>query len=284
MNIDQVRNDTTGCSTVIHLNNAGAALMPRQVTDAIRNYITDEENYGGYEVADKRANELNSFYDYAAALFNTKPRNIAFTTNATDSYNRALSSVNFQRGDVVLISGNDYPSNFIAYLSLRKRFGIKIILVNNTETGEIDLDDLEIKIKKFSPRLVSVTHVPTSSGLVQPDNDIGKIIQNYDTLFLVDACQSLGQLHVDAGATNADFISGTFRKFLRGPRGAGLLYVSDKALQAGYEPLFPDLHGAEWIAENKYRPEAGARRFEDWETAYALMMGSKEALKYLSTW
>ena len=281
MNIDQLRNDTPGCKSIIHLNNAGAALMPKQVADAIRNYITDEENYGGYEVADKRSDELNSFYDYAATLLNTKPNNIAFTTNATDSYNRALSSVNFQQGDVVLISGNDYPSNFIAYLSLQKRYGIKIMLLNNTETGEIDLDDLENKIKKYVPRLVSVTHVPTSSGLVQPVNAIGRITQNYDTLFLLDACQSLGQLHVDAAATNADFISGTFRKFLRGPRGAGLLYVSDKALQEGYEPLFPDLHGAEWIAENKYRPEAGARRFEDWETAYALMMGSKEALKYI---
>ena len=281
MNIDQLRNDTPRCKSIIHLNNAGAALMPKQVADAIRDYITDEENYGGYEVSDKRSDELNSFYDYAAILLNTKHNNIAFTTNATDSYNRALSSVNFQQDDVVLISGNDYPSNFIAYLSLQKRYGIKIILLNNTETGEIDLDDLENKIKKFAPRLVSVTHVPTSSGLVQPVNAIGRITQNYDTLFLLDACQSLGQLQVDAAATNADFISGTLRKFLRGPRGAGLLYVSDKALQAGYEPLFPDLRGAEWIAENKYRPEAGARRFEDWETAYALMIGSKEALKYL---
>ena len=206
MNIDQLRNDTPGCKSIIHLNNAGAALMPKQVADAIRNYITDEENYGGYEVADKRSDELNSFYDYAATLLNTKPNNIAFTTNATDSYNRALSSVNFQQGDVVLISGNDYPSNFIAYLSLQKRYGIKIILVNNTETGEIDLDDLENKIKKFAPRLVSVTHVPTSSGLVQPVNAIGKITQNHDTLFLLDACQSLGQLEVDAAAINADFI------------------------------------------------------------------------------
>src|SRR5215831_5850254 len=114
MNIDQIRNDTTGCSTVIHLNNAGAALMPKQVANAVRDYITDEENYGGYEVAHKRRDEINKFYDYAAALLNTKPDNIAFTTNATDSYNRALSSVIFKEGDVVLISGNDYPSNFIA--------------------------------------------------------------------------------------------------------------------------------------------------------------------------
>ena len=152
--------------------------------------------------------------------------------------------------------------------------------VKNTDTGEIDLDDLEIKIKKYAPRLLSVTHVPTSSGLVQPVAEIGNIVRKYDTLYLLDACQSLGQMKVSAPDTHADFISGTFRKFLRGPRGAGILYVSDKALNSGMEPLFIDLRGADWISENNYRPRPDAKRFEDWETAYALMMGSREALKY----
>ncbi len=280
MNIDELRNDTEGCKSVIHFNNAGAALMPKPVAKAVRDYITEEENYGGYEVADSKINELDNFYNSAAQLLNTKAGNIAYTVNATDSYNRALSSMLFKTNDIVLLSKNDYPSNFIAYLSLQKRFGIKIELIENTATGEIDVDDLEKKIKKFSPKLVSVTHVPTSSGIVQPVNDIGNIIKNYDAVFLLDACQSLGQMPVDAAATHADFISGTFRKFLRGPRGAGLLYVSDKALQSGYEPLFPDIRGADWITENKYNPVTNAKRFEDWETAYALMMGSTAALQY----
>lgn len=281
LDINKVRNDTIGCSSVIHFNNAGASLMPRPVADAIRNYITEEERVGGYELADQKREELDTFYDLAAELLNAKHKNIAYTTNATDSYNKALSSVNFQQGDVVLISENDYPSNFMAFLSLQKRFGIKIITVKNTLTGEIDLDDLESKLKVYSPRLLSVTHVPTSSGLVQPAVAIGEIVKKYDTIYLLDACQSLGQIEVDAKAINADFISGTFRKFLRGPRGAGLLYVSDKALKAGLEPLYIDLRGAEWIEEDKYRARSDAKRFEDWETAYALMMGSKEALKYL---
>ncbi len=280
MNIHELRNDTEGCNSVIHFNNAGAALMPKPVAKAIRDYITEEENYGGYEVADRKINELNSFYNHAAKLLNTKPGNIAFTTNATDSYNRALSSIPFKANEVVLLSKNDYPSNFIACLSLQKRFGIKIELVENTATGEIDLEDLEKKIKQFLPKLISVTHVPTSSGIVQPVNEIGNIIKNYDAVFLLDACQSIGQMPVNAAATHADFISGTFRKFLRGPRGAGLLYVSDKALQSGYEPLLPDIRGADWIAENRYKEVNNAKRFEDWETAYALMTGSTAALQY----
>lgn len=267
MDINQLRNDTAGCNSVIHLNNAGAALMPKPVVNAIHNYLTKEGSKGGMKQPAEETNELHRFYDYAAQLLNCKNKNIAYTTNATDGYNKALSSVPFRQGDVVSISGNDYPSNFIAFLSLQKKFKIKLIRVENTTTGEIDLQDLENKVKQYARRLVSVTHVPTSSGLVQPVEEIGKIIQNYDTLYLLDACQSLGQMKVDAEAIHADFISGTFRKFLRGPRGAGILYVSDKALDAGMEPLYIGLRGAEWISENEYQIRADAKRFEYWETA-----------------
>jgi len=182
-----------------------------------------------------------------------KPQNIAFTTNATDSYNKALSSIPFKQDDIILTTTNDYPSNMIAFLSLQKQFGIKIILIRNTDTGEVDLEDLESKLKKHSPRLLSITHVPTSSGLVQPVEKIGDVVKKHDCIYLLDACQSLGQMDVNAESTGVDFISGTFRKFLRGPRGAGLLYVSDKALDKGLEPLFSDLHGADWVDANHYK-------------------------------
>lgn len=281
MDIDQIRKDTSGCEAVIHFNNAGASLVPRQVADAIRNYTTEEEHTGGYEIAEFSFSEVDTFYEYAAQLLNCKSSNIAFTTSATDGYNKALSAIPFKEGDMVLISENDYSSNFIAFISLQKRFGIRLIKVRNVAAGEIDLQDLEEKIKQYHPRLVSVTHVPTSSGLIQPVAAIGAIIKKYDTLFILDACQSLGQIPVDAMETGADFISGTFRKFLRGPRGTGLLYVSDRVLSSGMEPLFLDLRGAEWVAEDQYVPREDAKRFETWEKSYALMMGSIAALKYV---
>jgi selenocysteine lyase/cysteine desulfurase len=281
IDLDKIRQDTPGCEKLIHFNNAGAALMPSQVVKAVQNYLAIEEYEGGYETADRYADELKDFYGYAARLLNCQARNIAFTTNATDSYNRALSAIDFKPGDVILLTENDYPSNYIALISLQKRFDLRLVTIRNTLSGEVDLNDLDEKLKKYAPRLVSVSHVPTSSGLVQPAVKIGEIIKKYDALYLLDACQSLGQLNVDAIATHADFISGTFRKFLRGPRGAGLLYVSDKALAAGLEPLFIDLRGATWVTPDQYISGNDARRFEDWETSYALMTGCTEALKYL---
>lgn len=281
IDLEKIRQDTPGCEKLIHFNNAGAALMPAEVAKAIHHYLALEEYQGGYETADRYCNELNDFYSYAAQLLNCQPRNIAFTTNATDGYNRALSAIDFTPGDVVLLTDNDYPSNYIACLSLQKRLGLRLVTIRTTTSGEVDLNDLDEKLRKYTPRLLSVSHVPTSSGLVQPAVQIGEIVSKYDTVYLLDACQSLGQLEVDAISTQADFISGTFRKYLRGPRGAGLLYVSDKALAQGLEPLFIDLHGATWMSADQYISGKNARRFEDWETSYALMMGCKEALKYL---
>lgn len=281
INLEKVRKDTIGCETVIHLNNAGASLMPHTVAVAIREYITDEEKNGGYETAQQKNKELDQFYLEASRLLNCNEGNVAFTTSATDSFNRALSSIAFKQKDVILTTTNDYPSNFIAFLSLQKRFGVSTVLVANTDTGEMDLQDLERKIKKHSPKLVAVTHVPTSSGLVQPVEQIGNIVKNHECLYLIDACQSLGQMHFDVQETKADFVTGTFRKFLRGPRGAGLLYVSDKALNSGLELMLPDLRGAEWTSAGEYRFRNDAKRFEHWEMAFALMMGSKEALRYM---
>jgi selenocysteine lyase/cysteine desulfurase len=281
MNVDQIRKDTLGCDSVIHFNNAGASLVPKQVAAATRDYISQEETTGGYELAALKKGEAELFYKYAAQLLHCNSNNIAFTGSATDSYNRALSSIPFKQSDVILLTQNDYPSNFIAFISLQKRFGIKIVLVDNTVTGEIDLIDLERKLQQYKPVLLSVSHVPTSSGLVQPAEAIGKIVKKYDTLYLLDACQSLGQMDVDVIKIGADFVSGTFRKFLRGPRGAGLLYVSDNVIASGLELLLPDFRGAEWTSVDGYKARPDAKRFENWELSFALLLGATEALKYI---
>jgi cysteine desulfurase / selenocysteine lyase len=283
MDLNQLRADTPGCLHRIHLNNAGASLVPRVVTEAIHKHLSLEEQIGGYEAADLLQLEINGFYDAAARLLQVKPQNIAYTTSATDAYSRALSSIAFKKGDTILTTSNDYISNHLAFLSLQKRFGISIVQATNTPEGDTDLEDVARKLKQYNPRLVAVTHVPTNSGLVQPVAAIGQLVKNTDALYLVDACQSLGQLPVHADELQCDFLTGTFRKFLRGPRGAGLMYVSDKALGLGLEPLFIDMRGADWTGPDSYQPQPTARRFEDWEFAYALVLGSKVALEYLLT-
>ena len=281
MNIESLRNDTPACKELIHLNNAGASLMPKKVADAIHRYIDLESTIGGYEIAEMMKAEIEDFYKVSADFLNCKPENIAYTGSATDSYGRALSSIPFKSGDVILTTDNDYISNFIAFISLKKRFGVELVRVKNTEIGEVDLEDFDQKIKKYSPKLVAVTHIPTNSGLIQPVEEVAGLLKNKEIIYLVDACQSLGQIPVDVQKIGCDFLSGTTRKFMRGPRGAGILYASDKVLDLGLEPTILDMKGATWTAAEEYQSVQTARKFEFYEIPYALLLSSKEAIQYI---
>ena len=280
------RKETDGCSNVIHLNNAGAGLMPNVVTQSQLDHIKLEAEIGGYEASALRSAAIREFYVEAANLFNCKPTNIAFTASATDSYTRALSSIPFKHGDIILTDNDDFVSNQIQFLSLQKRLGTKIVRMQNASIGGVDLNDLEEKLQKHQPRLLAITHIPTNSGLVQPVKEIAKVFADYSksfpekTWYILDACQSAGQMKIDVEELKCDFLSVTGRKFLRGPRGTGILFISDKALASGLEPMFIDMRGAEWIEKDMYKPRPDAMRFEDWEFAYSTVLGTKVAIEY----
>lgn len=171
----QLRSETIGTRNVIHLNNAGSGLMPDIVAKAQLDHITLESQIGGYEAAALKADVIRSFYEQCALLFNCKESNIAFTASATDAYTRALSSIPFKKGDIILTDCDDFVSNQIQFLSLQKRLGIEIVHIKNASIGGVDLDDLKNKLHKYLPRLLAITHIPTNSGLVQPVNEIAKI-------------------------------------------------------------------------------------------------------------
>ncbi len=280
MDIDQIRKDTPGCESKIHFNNAGASMPPLPVTKAITEYITFESVNGGYEAADIRSSELEGFYNSTGKLLNTNTNNIAFTSSATSAFALALSSIPLQKGDKVLIANEDYISNQIAFLSLQDRFGIQLLRAQSLTSGGVDLDDMEQLMDQHNPKLVSLTHVPTNTGLVQPVTELGKLCNKRNIPYIVDACQSVGQLPVDVNEIGCDFLSATMRKFLRGPRGAGFLYVSDRVLRQKLTPLFVDMRGAEWTGPDTYAVRMNAKRFEEWELPYALVMGSKAAIEY----
>lgn len=280
MDLLRLRSETPGCADRIHLNNAGSALMPEPVIRAVQDHLVLESRIGGYEAADARREAIEAAYRAVADLVGASSRHIAFTEHATASYVQALSSIPFTRGEVILTTRQDYSSNQIQFLSLHKRLGVDVRHAPDLPDGGVDVDAMAAMIRRDRPRLVSVTHVPTNSGLVQDVAAIGAVCREEDVLYLVDACQSIGQMPVDVETIGCDFLSATARKFLRGPRGAGFLYVSERALARGLEPLFLDMHGAEWIAADHYRPLPDAKRFETFEFAWALVLGTGEAARY----
>jgi selenocysteine lyase/cysteine desulfurase len=264
----------------IHLNNAGAALMPDPVVDAIQSHIRREAAVGGYEAADAAAVDVAAAYESIARLIGAASANIAVVENATVGFALALSSFDFRPGDVILTSRNDYISNQLMYLSLAARQGVRIVRAADSAEGGVDPDSVRGEIRRHSPKLVALTWVPTNSGLVQPAAEVGLVCEQEGVPYVLDACQAVGQLPVDVAALRCDFLSATARKFLRGPRGIGFLYVSDRALAAGRHPLLIDMRAAEWSGENEFRLATDAHRFENWEFAYALVLGMGEAARY----
>jgi selenocysteine lyase/cysteine desulfurase len=280
MNVQKLRLETPGCLNRIHFNNAGSALPPNPVLEKMQSILTLESEIGGYETADFLAKELADFYPVLAKFLGCEPRNVAFTHSATSSWNLALSAISFEAGDTILTTLNDYASNQIAFLSLHKRLKINVLRVKELPNyGGLDLADLEKKIAEHRPKLVAVTHVPTNSGLVQPIEKVGAICRRAGVWYLVDGCQSAGQMPLDMAKIGCDFFSATGRKYLRGPRTSGFLFVSDRALEAGLEPLFIDMFGANWTGDD-YAPRADARRFEQYENAPSLVLGLKVAVEY----
>ena len=282
LDLDRLRADTPGCASRIHFNNAGAALPPRQVLETMTEHLELEAELGGYEAAEARSEAIADFYAATAELLRCGARNVAFASSATDAFARALSSIPFARGDLILTTTDDYISNQIAFFSLRNRFGVDVVHAPNVPEGGVDVEAMARLMRGRRPRLVTATHIPTNSGLVQPVAEIGRHCRELDLLYLVDACQSVGQYALDVEQLGCDFLSSTCRKFLRGPRGSGFLFVSDRALAAGYEPLFIDMRGARWVDADEYAPVESAARYEDWEFSYATVLGAGAAARYAS--
>jgi selenocysteine lyase/cysteine desulfurase len=274
------RLDTPGCATRIHLNNAGAAMMPRPVANAIRRHIDREEELGGYEAAETCHDVVASAYASIARLLKTRPANVALVENATVAVADALSSLDFARGDAIVTTQSDYPSNQLMYLSLARRQGVEVVRAEELPEGGADPDSIRRILRARRCRMVAASWVPTNSGLVQPVAEIGRVCEDAGVPYFVDACQAVGQLPIDVGEIRCDFLGASARKFLRGPRGVGFLYVSDRVLEAGTYPLYVDMRGADWTAPDDFRLSPDARRYETWEFAYALVIGLGTAADY----
>jgi selenocysteine lyase/cysteine desulfurase len=277
IDIDAVRADTPGCGEVIHLNNAGAALPPSAVLTASIDYLEAEARYGGYEVAHSRVEDLNRVYDAGALLLGCQANELAFMPNASHAWHAAVNAVPLDVGDRVLATSAEYVANVYGLIQLQRR-GIDVELIPDEEGGVASLEGLE-KLLDERVKLVCATHVPTSGGLVNPVAEIGQLTSDAGSLFLLDATQSAGQISLAVEELGCDFLALTGRKFLRGPRGTGLLYVRS-GVEDLLDPIVIDGWSANWTSDWNYELVPGARRFETFEANLAAKVGFGVAIEY----
>lgn len=275
--VDRLRAETPGCQHVAHFNHAGSSLMPGIVLDTVVGHLTLEAEIGGYEAADEAEARLEAVYDSTATLIGASRNEIAIVENATRGWDMAFYSIPFQPGDRILTAVAEYASNVIAFLQVAER-GVSVEVVPNDEHGQLDVRALA-NLLDDRVRVIAVSHMPTNGGLLQPAAEIGTLARQAGAIYILDACQTAGQLPLDVAAIQCDILSATSRKFLRGPRGVGFLYVREELIGELVPPLI-DLHAAKWTARDRYELRTDARRFENWETNVAGKLGMGVAIDY----
>jgi selenocysteine lyase/cysteine desulfurase len=278
IDVEALRADTPACRERLHFNNAGASLMPRPVVETVVEHLELEARIGGYEAADAEHERIAAVYRSCARLINCQPEEVALLENATRAWDAAFYAIPFSAGDRIVTGRAEYCSNYMAYLQVTRATGAEIVVIDDDEHGQIDVDELRAATDE-RVKLISLTHVPTSGGLVNPAAEVGQVARDADVLYLLDATQSVGQMPVDVAAIGCDFLATTGRKFMRGPRGTGFLYVHRDRI-ADLHPAVVEVGGAEWTERNAYTLKEDAERFETWEVSYALQLGLGRAIDY----
>ena len=283
LDIERLRADTPGCAVVTHLNNAGSALPPAIVTQTQIDHLRLEESIGGYEAYAQVQDRVGAVYDSVATLVDCRRDQVALVESATVAWSTGFSAIHhtrpFKAGDRVLVSSSEYGSNVLPVMQLARARGVRLEFIPDDASGIVDIDAFASLIGP-DVAAVLVNQCPSHNGLVNDVAGIGAALRSAgsDAWYLVDACQSVGQLPVSASAIGADFLSATGRKFLRAPRGTGFLVASDRAISE-LEPFPIDMQSATW-QEDGYSLAAGATRFESFEKSYAAVLGLGAAIDY----
>jgi len=259
----------------INFNNAGSSKSFSQTNLKIKEYLDQEERLGGYFCVEVFKLKLSKFYQNLSNLINCQPDEISFISNTTVGFNLFINSIKISKGDNVVILENEYESNLISLLNNKVNFRV----VKLSKDGEVDLNDLVSKID-CRTKVVSVCHLPSNNGNQNPIKKIGKLVkaQNQKAIYLIDACQSIGHLDINVKSIKCDVLVGSGRKYLRGPRGTGFIFIKKK-IKERINPLILDSHNSS--LENKIKV-TNKHIFENFEYSPALKIGLSESINQIN--
>jgi selenocysteine lyase/cysteine desulfurase len=287
IDVVRARTETPGCEEVVHFNNAGGSLPPRQVTDAVVGYIEREAKAGGYEQAAIDSDKINCYRSAAASLINADESEIAFAFNDTLAFSstfRGLAATGAVPPDsVVLVDRAIYVSHYLALLQARQLLNLTIRVIESGSDGALALESLQALLDE-RVSYVQLTHIGTHRGVVNPVEEASALIRaSTNAIISLDACQSIGQIPIDVQGIGCDVLTATGRKYLRAPRGTGFSFVSNRLIDR-VDPPGIDGHSAFWSGDDTYQLLPDARRLESFEASMATKVGLGVALEYALSW
>lgn len=266
---------------VIHLNNAGASMVSDETMRIMVAHLKLEQSIGGYEAATFNNASLEEFYAVAGKLVGCDKNDIAFFDSATRAWNTLIFSMKIGAGDKIITTTLEYGSNILSLQSLAEKTGAELIKLAVGSDGYVDIEELTNHLDE-RVKLVAASHAPAHCGTMLNVNEIGKCLDGHAAVFLVDACQTLGQLPISVAELRCDALVGTGRKWLRGPRGTAFIYVSE-ALASSLNSVSIGVSNAQWLEKPQNGSHvsfmAKAKRLESWERSMAGQLGLTNAIK-----
>jgi len=278
MDLNKLREETPGAESAVYLNNASCSLMPQPVVDTVQDYFALEARIGGFPAVAEKAEAHEAVYGSVARLIGAQPGEIALMGSNTLAWTSVFYGMKFSEGDRILTSRSEYGANYVAFLQMQKRTGCIIDVIPSGNSGATSPTALEQMLDE-RVKLIAVNWIPTNGGLINPAAEIGRVANRHNIPYLLDACQAVGQMPVDVSDIGCDYMTSAGRKWLRGPKGSGFLYVKEERLN-DFEPAIIDDIGAAWTEPDRYVLRADARRFETHEHSPAIRLGLGAAAEY----
>lgn len=271
----------TAIHDVAHLNTAGSGLNSEAVLAAVTGCLEVEGRYGAYEAELRLAEVLGrDVYHAVGALLGCPVEDVALFDNATRAWVTAVHAVAFRPGGRVWITPYEYAGNILALQEPVRRFGLRIEVIPTDPLGDVDLAWMERNLDD-DVALVSMVHVPSNCGIVNPVAEVGRLLARAadPPLYVVDACQSVGLLPIDVAEIGCDVLTGAGRKFVCGPRGTAFAYLS-RRFRDRASPATLDLHVADVRALDRIELRRhGAATFELAERSNAAVAGLNVAVR-----
>lgn len=262
-----------------YFNNAGAGLMSNKTFNIIVQHMQDERTVGAMKAANDKKNETEDFYEVAAKMLNADKSEIAFIDSASRGWNLITYGMAVDEKSTIITLESEYGTNLLTIQDIVEKTKCKLIFIRCDIDGSFSMDDVEKALKNSNP-ILAVSHVAAQGSIINPVEKLGELAAKYSALYIVDGCQAVGHLVVDVEKIHCHAYITAGRKWLRGPRGTGILYVKkDSRLRT---PII-DLASADLVFDDKHTAVGltirnDARQYELWEKNIANVLGLRNAI------